>query len=105
MQYKNGTLLTWHSGGSTYYGFVVGTCSYDNCGKDNAYVARYVFKDNFDAPRHPYTVVDMTVVELVKDWPDKFYIGGHWSRSPEDRCDEWNLQYEDGKIMILPVKG
>lgn len=104
MRYKNGTLIEWCSGGSCYYGVVIGTCSYDNCGEDNAYVARYVWKINGDSPRHPFGIVSMDAVELVKDWPENFYIADGWSRTPDDRCKSWVLQEsEDGTLMIVPA--
>ncbi len=105
MRYKNGTLLQWWSGGNCYYGFVIGTCSYDNCGDDNAYVTRYVWKMDGDAPRHPFTIVAMDAVELVTDWPEDYYIADGWSRTPDDRCKLWSLQdFEDGILMIVPSK-
>jgi hypothetical protein len=106
MKYKNGTLLTWHSFGDTYYGFVIGTCSYDNHGEDNAYVMRYVFKDISNGPRRPYAIVDINAVELVKDWPEDFFVTDHWSRTPPDRCDEWSLSKDEntGHFLIVPLK-
>ena len=103
MIYSKGTLLHWWSGGNPYYGMVVGTCSYDNCGEDNAYVMRYVMKEH-DPPRRPYAIVDMKSVEAVGEWPEDFYISGHWSASPDDRCEEWVVKKDDatGLLMIVP---
>jgi hypothetical protein len=106
MKYKNGTLLTWHSWGNTYYGFVIGTCSYDNHDEDNAYVMRYVFSEDSEVPRRPYAIVEMDGVELVADWPEDFVVGGHWSRTPEDRCEQWALSKskKTGHLLIIPLK-
>lgn len=100
----NGTLVSFYSGGSGYTGFIIGTCSYDNAGPDNAYVVRYVWKEEDDSPRKPYSIVAMKDTELVDNFPESFVVGGHWSATPEDRCDEWVLKWEDGRLMIIPVE-
>jgi len=99
--YQKGTLLKFSSGGSTYTGFVIGTCSYDNAGEDNAYVIRYVFVD--ESPRKPYTIVAMDEVELVRKFPANFHVGGDWSATPEDRCKEWKL-LKDKHLLVVPCE-
>ncbi len=102
--YERGTLLTWSSGGSTYTGFVVGTCSYDNCGEDNAYVMRYVIKEGNDPPRHPFAIARMDWVKPVKEFPEDFSIGDHWSATPDDRCEEWKVEERGDLLFIVPVQ-
>ena len=107
--FPNGTLVKWNSWGNTYRGMIVGTCSYDNCGKDNAYVCRYVWKPDYETPRHPFAIVDMKAVEVYgkddDEWPEDFYIGDHWSRTPPDRCKEWErVKQNDGSYLIVPIQ-
>ena len=98
----NGTLVRWHSGGNTMHGFVVGTCSYDLAGDDNAYVCRYAMRPGDESPRRPYAVVDVKSVEPVTDWPKDFFVGGHWGASPQDRVDEWDTcKDESGHVIVV----
>jgi hypothetical protein len=98
--FERGTLVRFHSGSSEYVGFVIGTCSYDNGGPDNAYVVRYVFTGS--PPHKPYTIVAADAVEVVADFPENFNVGGHWSATPKDRADEWVLKRESGRILVVP---
>ena len=97
-----GTLVTFCSGGSRYTGFVIGTCSYDGCSEPNAYVVRYIWKVEEDEPRKPYTIADAKGVELVTEYTDDFFVGGHWSATPDDRCTQWKLKREKGLLRIVP---
>src|ERR1043166_621111 len=89
-----GTLVRWHSLGSTYRGFIIGTCSYDLAGDDNAYVVRYVWRGGDDGPASPYAVVAIDAVELADDWLKgrMFVVGGNWSATPADRCEQWDAE-------------
>lgn len=101
-----GCLIRFHGLGTTYHGFIVGTCSWDNAGPDNAYVVRYVWRGFEEAPRRPYAVVAMDQAEPVSDWPDYFHVGGHWCATPADRGTErhrWQLVVRDGKCFIEPM--
>lgn len=102
---KNGTLVEFHSGGNTYFGLVIGTCSYDNLSEDNAYAIRYVWIDNYLTPRRPYTIAAMDSVRTVKEFPEDFYIGAGWQCTPDDRCDEWIrvIDPQTENILIIPV--
>ena len=108
--FQNGTLLQWSSMGNSYTGFVVGICSYDNCGEDNAYVIRYVTRKDDGAvaiPHHPFAITSIERVELVTDWDEDFNVCGHWSATPDDRCELWELTVDKatGNLMITPQKG
>ena len=100
--HKRGTLIEFSSYGSSYTGFVIGTCSYDNNGPDNAYVVRYVWTDG-DAPRKPYTIVAADSAKPMKDYPEDFLVGSHWSCTPRDRCVEWVLQRDEETNNLLIV--
>jgi hypothetical protein len=102
---KNGTLVTYTSMGSRYHGFIIGTCSYDGAESDNAYVVRYVWPPDGEQPRRPFAIVKLGAVELVKKFSEDFSVGGHWSRTPDDRCDEWTLEKdgETGNLVIKPI--
>jgi hypothetical protein len=102
---KNGTLVRFNSWGSTYNGFIVGECSYDNCGENNGYVVRYVWRINDEAPRKPYTIVDKESVKPVEEFPEDFLVGDHWSKTPADRCTEWELKKDESTnyLMVVPL--
>ena len=100
---KKGTLVEFHSWGNTYRGFIVGTCCYDLYGEDNGYVVRYVWRKQDDAPRKPYTIVGVKRVEPIKDFPEDFYIGDHYSATPDDRCNDWGWvrDEETGHLIVV----
>lgn len=101
---KRNTLIVFHSMGSTYHGFIIGTCGYDG-GDDNAYVVRYVFKDQWEGqPRRPYAIVDLKRAEPVKEYPEDFLVCGYWSATPDDRTEKWDLQKdpETGNLLVMP---
>lgn len=99
---KNGTLIKFSSFGNSYKGFIIGVCSYDNLEENNAYVVRYVWVNYDEMPRKPYTIVRFDAVELVMDFPEDFQVGGHWSATPQDRCDEWLLVKTETCLFIVP---
>ena len=103
---KNGTVIE----AGDVWGVIIGTCSYDNNGPDNAYVVRYVWGEKAwepRRPRRPYAIIEMKNVSLVdaEEFPEDFYIGGPWSSTPEDRCDEWErvTDPETGNVLIVPL--
>jgi hypothetical protein len=100
--FQNGTLISFSSIGNSYKGFIVGTCSYDNAGEDNAYVVRYVFPEDGESPRKPYTIVEMRLASAVVDFPDNFFVAGNWSASPVDRCPAWKLNREGKYLFVVP---
>lgn len=101
---KNGTLVSFSSGGSTYTGFIVGICSYDNAGPPNAYAVRYIYNPEGDEPRKPYTIVDIERIQTVQNFTGDFTVAGHWSATPDDRCSEWKIEKKDGLLFVLPTE-
>lgn len=101
---KKGTVVKVSTGfGCVSKGFIVGTCAYDGGEKGNAYVLRYVMFDEEEQPRKPYTVVAFDKVEPIKNLPKKaFMVAGHWIGTPEDKNDKWDLNEEDGNLIITP---
>ena len=104
MDYPKGTVVAFSSMGISYNGFIIGTCSYDNAGSDNAYVIRYIAAADGDQPRKPYTIVDKTRVSPVLEYQEAFLVAGHWSATPDDRCDEWEIKTtSDGWLKVEGV--
>lgn len=97
---QNGTLVTYSSHGSTYYGFIVGPCDYDGMGSVNAYAIRYVMKQD-ESPRRPYTIVAADQLRLVTEFPEDFFMAGHWSATPNDRTEIWDLKREQDRILVV----
>ncbi len=102
-----GTLIVFNSGGSTYTGVIIGTCSYDLAGPDNAYVVRYVWPEDGDVPRKPYTIADASQVYLVTKFPEDFTIGGGYSATPDDRLkneEEWMVEKQPIGLKLVVRK-
>ena len=96
-----GTLVQWASThGVQMQGFILGYCPYDGGKEDNAYVVRYIFDKNADAPRHPFTIVDMNAVEPAKKAPEQFLVCGHFGRTPDDRGTQWRIDNVGGRLTV-----
>jgi hypothetical protein len=67
---------------------------------------RYVWTNDGEAPRRPYTIVGKDEVKPVTNWPENFAVGDHWSRTPDDRCDTWEVikDEETKHLLIVPER-